>query len=120
MLELLQMDTFSPYTDLEGDCPPGFEYTECGAVCQTTCDNYQIYNRICPAVCAPGCICPQQLARYRDRCVDPLECPAVLRSKYNTNYIIYLDLLCMKLTTGIVKKNWLFRKSGTHIHFCIN
>lgn len=48
-------------------CPPSCakneEYKECGTVCEATCDNYNQTNRICQAMCRPGCSCQEGFVR---------------------------------------------------------
>ena len=73
-------------------CPPGWMLHECGSLCQDTCEDYLFDDpRACPAVCGPpACTCPQGLVVFRDRCVDPLECYALI---YGTKIIIITVVL---------------------------
>ena len=66
-----------------GDCAAGMVYRSCGSSCPTSCDNLGI-DIICTAVCVEGCFCPDGLVEYRDRCVDPLECPALLSGEFDS------------------------------------
>ena len=65
-----------------GDCPAGMVYQGCGSACATSCDNLGM-SIVCAAVCVEGCFCPDGLVEYRDRCVDPLECPTLLAGEFN-------------------------------------
>ena len=62
-----------------GDCPIGQVYMN-GPATVLSCDNLH------PEITLPafhlGCFCTTGLVKYRDRCVDPLECPALLKSQF--------------------------------------
>jgi hypothetical protein len=64
---------------LIGQCPTGQVYNECGSACPTTCYNHN-QSISCILICVSGCFCPRGLVWFRDRCVDPLECPMLLMS----------------------------------------
>jgi hypothetical protein len=64
------------FSDLPMDCPAGQRMNECGNLCQLTCEQHLTGQpMICPLVCGPpACSCPNGLALFRDRCVDPELC----------------------------------------------
>ena len=63
-----------------GQCSTGYVYSECGTACPKSCFNHNI-TVICIEICVSGCFCPNGLVGYRERCVDPLECPVLLQCK---------------------------------------
>lgn len=65
----------------DGRCVAGKVYQSCGSYCPATCDNLDAFIA-CVAVCVEGCFCPVGLVEFRDRCVDPLECPALLAGEF--------------------------------------
>ena len=68
-----------------GDCPIGQVYMN-GPATVLSCDNLH------PEITLPafylGCFCTSGLVKYRDRCVDPLECPALLKRQFYKQLII--------------------------------
>lgn len=79
-------------------CPAGKQYKECGTACPTTCETFGRFLG-CPSACVEGCFCPEGLVEYRDRCVDPLECPTLLDSK------CHLHTFQSKHTTNVCDPN---------------
>ena len=64
------------YVATSGDCPIGWEHTDCPG-CVYTCETYlDLEPVICPGVefCSGSCRCPEGMVIFRERCVDPLEC----------------------------------------------
>lgn len=60
------------------DCPIGWKSSPCASACPLTCEDYlHPQLRSCAAVCAL-CECPEGMAVFRERCVDPLECYALV------------------------------------------
>ncbi|XP_072174259.1 scavenger receptor cysteine-rich domain-containing protein DMBT1-like [Diadema setosum] len=58
-------------------CPTGMVFKSCGSGCgPARCGDPPNSRRICPAVCRPGCYCPEGLVidRSGDRCVTPAQC----------------------------------------------
>ncbi|XP_071498746.1 uncharacterized protein [Diadema antillarum] len=58
-------------------CPNGMVFKSCGSGCgPSRCGDPPNSRRICPAVCRPGCYCPEGLVidRSGDRCVTPAQC----------------------------------------------
>ena len=75
--------SFSALSDYDDErCVAGKVYQSCGSYCPGTCNNPDAF-RSCNAACAQGCFCPVGLVEFRDRCVDPLECPALLAGKFS-------------------------------------
>ncbi|XP_071510209.1 von Willebrand factor-like [Diadema antillarum] len=58
-------------------CPPGMTFNGCGSGCgPARCGVPLNSRRFCPAVCRPGCYCPEGLVIdwNGDRCVTPAQC----------------------------------------------
>ena len=65
-------------------CPVGWVLSDCGSLCQCTCEDYLTStHRDCPEdVCGmPSCVCPEGLVVFKDRCVDPLECHSLIQCR---------------------------------------
>ncbi|KAI5632480.1 trypsin inhibitor like cysteine rich domain-containing protein [Phthorimaea operculella] len=77
------------------ECPADEEYRSCEP-CNKTCDNP---NPICPAQCARGCFCRDDLVRDKDgRCVKLEECSNI-RKDENSN-LLNSGPLVYQLTCG--------------------
>ena len=91
------MLSFSVAADYhDGQCGAGMVYQSCGSACPVSCDNLGTFSS-CAAVCVEGCFCPDGLVEYRDRCVDPLECPALLAGEFSNVESVYLVTLDDKM-----------------------
>ncbi|XP_069057245.1 von Willebrand factor-like [Pleurodeles waltl] len=55
-------------------CPKNTHFSECGAKCQRTCENYKQENIPCPMMCAPGCVCDKGYALHNGKCIHTSEC----------------------------------------------
>jgi len=55
-------------------CPVGQIYSTSGR-CSLGCEDHQSDTPTDPSGrCGSGCVCPEGLVRFRDRCVDPKDC----------------------------------------------
>ena len=58
-----------------GQCGVGEFYTSCGSACPATCDNFNITDMGCIALCVPGCFCEEGKVRAPDgTCIQPSAC----------------------------------------------
>ncbi|KAG9465308.1 zonadhesin-like [Eleutherodactylus coqui] len=60
------------------ECTGNRTYTQCGPACADTCSNWFVEDKICMAMCRPGCTCKPGYVfpdDKRDRCILPKDCP---------------------------------------------
>lgn len=71
--------------DFSTECPPGQVLNQCGAYCQETCEQRVSGEQFsCIEICGPpACVCPDGLLLFRDRCVDPRLCYALVTCEYH-------------------------------------
>ena len=61
------------YTDEDGECTGGKEFTLCGSACAPTCKERK--DVFCPTVCLEGCFCPKGTVENNGECINPKDCP---------------------------------------------
>ena len=70
---------------------------QCGNLCELSCEDViSGENKTCIEICGPpACVCPMYLARYRDRCVDPRLCYALIIGKPVLHVFLHVYLFLL-------------------------